>query len=410
MPTDVKRRDFLRIAGSVGIGAALAPILASCAAPAIGGGAAATSGGKIKIGFMTAQTGPESILGKIQYQAYALGVKQINTAGGISHRQIETIRADDASDSKQTIDKSNQLALSDKVTAVVGLITSVEREAALTILPKYKVPLFYTTYYEGSYLGAHACNNYYVGLGQVPNQQIDPLVPWLTENVGKSYYIVGSDYIWPRGTSVRLKELVKQADGTVLGEQYFPFGTTDFSQVIRDIQLTKAEICWVTLAGTDFLNFLNQYNQFSGKAKLVSIGMDDVFARQNPAAAAGVIASQAYFMSIKNDSNTRFLAQYAKDYGKDAPVNAIGVAAYNAIWLIKHAIEVSDGSLDAAKWVPQLSKVSFAGPMGVVSVNAQNQNSVSSNYIGQVAKDGSIPVLSTTKAVQPSLPGCSVNW
>ena len=405
--TEYQRRGFLRIAAGAGAAAALAPLLAACASPAAGG-SGESSNGPIKIGFLTAQTGLETILGKTQYQCYALGAKQINEAGGIAGRKIVTVREDDAADSKQTIDKANKLALSDKVLAVIGLITSTEREAALTVLPKKKTPLFYTTYYEGSYLGAHACNTYYIGLGQVPNQQIDPLVPWLSNNIGKTYYIVGSDYLWPRGTSIRLKELVKETGGRIVGEKYFPFGTTDFSQVIRDIASSKADITWVTLAGTDFLTFLNQYEQFGNKAKLVSLGMDDVFAKENPKSAQGVIASQAYFMSIENDANSKFLAEYAEEYGADAPVNAIGVAAYNSIWLLKAAIEKANGSTDPAKWLAALSTVSFNGPTGAISVSGINQNSVAANYIGQVNNDGTIRVVNSSPAVKPDVPGCSL--
>ncbi|MEO8262271.1 MAG: substrate-binding protein [Pseudolysinimonas sp.] len=403
----MQRRDFIRLAGGLGAAAALSPMLAACATPAAAGGGGSTDG-PIKLGFLSALTGLETILGATQYQCFELAVNQINAAGGIAGREITTIKEDNAADSKQTIDKSNKLALSDKVTAVVGLITSIEREAALTVLPKNKVPLLYTTYYEGSYFDAHACDPYYVGLGQVPNQQIDPLVPWLSDNVGSSYYIVGSDYIWPRGTSIRLAELVEDSGGKIVGEQYFPFGTTDFSQVIRDIDSSGADIAWVPLAGTDFLTFLNQYHQFDGKAKLVSIGMDDVFAHENPAAAEGVIASQAYFMSLENDANAKFLKAYANDYGADAPVNAIGVAAYNAPWLIKAAIEEVDGSTDPDKWMPAISKVSLDGPMGVVSVDPTNQNTTQANYIGEVASDGSIPVIEAVQNVTPDVPGCSL--
>lgn len=405
MPPEMQRRNFLRLAGGLGAAGALAPLISSCSVPGSSGG----DSDEISIGFLTAQTGLETILGKTQYQCYALGAMEINAAGGIAKKKIRTIREDDAADSKQTIDKANKLALQDQVTAVVGLISSLEREAALTVLPKHQTPLFYTTYYEGAYLDAHACGEYYVGLGQVPNQQIDPLVPWLTENLGKSYYIIGSDYIWPRGTSVRLKELVDQDGGSIVGEQYAPFGTTDFSTVFRELESTKPDICWVTLAGADFLTFLNQYHQFNAKPKLVSLGMDDVFSKENPDAAAGVIASQAYFMSIKNAANDKFLGEYAKEYGTDAPVNAIGVAAYNSIWLIKKAIEQVDGSLDPDTWVPALKDVSFDSPMGPVTVDPANQHGTYSNYIGEVAADGSVKILQETPTVAPEVQGCSLD-
>jgi urea transport system substrate-binding protein len=218
---------------------------------------------------------------------------------------------------------------------------------------------------------------------------------------------VGSDYIWPRGTSIRLKELVAADGGSVAGEQYFPFGTTDFSQVLREIDSSGADVAWITLAGTDFLTFLTQAHQFGLKAKLVSIGMDDVFAHANPDAAAGVIASQAYFRSIETDANAAFLDAYSTAYGADAPVNAIGVAAYNAVHLIAAAVEKAD-SVDTDTWMAEISNVEFDSPMGLVKVSATNQNTTCANYIGEVQADGSISILSESAAVEPDLPGCSL--
>jgi urea transport system substrate-binding protein len=403
MPFEIQRRNFLRLGGGVGLAAAFGPTLAACSSSS-----GSANADELRIGFLTAFTGLETILGETQFNCYKLAADEINAAGGVAGRKIVTIKEDDATDSQKTIDKANKLALQDQVVAVIGLITSLEKEAALSVLPKQKTPLFYTTYYEGSYLNAKSCDPNYVGMGQVPNQQIDPLVPWLSENVGKTYYIVGSDYIWPRATSERLRQLVDGAGGTIVGEQYFPFGTTDFSKVFRDLQTKKPDICWAPLAGADFMTFLNQYDQFSAKPQLVSIGMDDVFARENPGVGTGSIASQSYFMSIDTPANKKFLKSYQRAYGAGKPVNAIGEAAYNSLWLMKAAIEKAKGSVDPADWVPALSQVSFEAPSGLVRIDRATQHAITEAHIGEVEKDGSIKVLSSMDAITPVVTGCSL--
>lgn len=404
MSAEFQRRDFLRLAGGVGAAAAFGPLIAGCSGSTSG----SSSSDEIKIGFLTAFTGLETILGQTQYNCYSLAAKEINAAGGIAGRKVTTFKEDDATDSKATIDKANKLGLQDNVIAIIGLISSLEKEAALSVIPKLKIPLFYTTYYEGSYLKAKACDPYYVGMGQVPNQQIDPFVPWLSKNVGKTYYIAGSDYIWPRATSVRLKELVAEAGGTIVGEEYFPFGTTDFSKVFRELGTKKPDICWANLAGADWQTFINQYSQFSASPRLVSLGMDDVFSRENPGVGAGTIASQSYFMSIASPQNEKFLKAYHDAYGADKPVNAIGELAYDSLWLIKAAIEKVKGSTDPTKWIPALSQVSFEAPSGTVRINASNQAATTDAHIGEVQKDGSIKILSTQKSVTPLVAGCNL--
>jgi urea transport system substrate-binding protein len=402
---NVDRRQLLKWALGISAAGGLSPLVSACAGPS----GSSKSSGNIKLGFLTAFTGLETLLGQTQYNCFKLAVDQINAKGGIADRKISIYKEDDATDSKQTIDKANQLALKDQVTAVIGLISSLEKEAAMTVLPKEKTPLMYTTYYEGAYGGAKACDPNYVGMGQVPNQQIVPLVPWLSKNVGKSYYVVGSDYIWPRATTEALKQSLDKEGGRLLGAEYYPFGTNDFGKVFRNLQSTKPDICWVALAGTDFTTFLKQYEQFNAKPKLVSCGLDDVFSRENPGVGKGAIASQSYFMTIPGATNKKFLADYHKAYGNDKPVNAIGELAYDAVWLVKAAIEKAGGSLEASKWTKQLAAVSFAGPSGTVRIDSDNQHCVSNSYIGEVQSDGSIKILTSDKAVAPDVTGCHLS-
>jgi urea transport system substrate-binding protein len=402
----VGRRQLFKWTFGLGGAATFGPLVTACAGPK---GTGDEEGGPIKLGFLTAFTGLETILGETQYDCFMLAVDQINADGGIAGRQIEVVREDNGTDSKQTIDKANELALKEEVVAVIGMISSLEKEAAFTVLPKNKTPMMYTTYYEGNYGGAQACDKYYVGMGQVPNQQMEPLIPWLSENVGKSYYVVGSDYIWPRATTEALKELIDREGGELLGSVFYPFGTSDFGKVFRDLQSKKPDICWVTLAGSDFNTFLKQYEQFNVEPRLVAIGFDDVFAHENPGTGVGAIASQSYFMSVDSETNSEFLKAFHETFGDDAPVNAIGEAAYSSVWLLKQAIESADGSTNPEDWLPKLGDASFDAPGGTVRIDPQTQHLVSTSYIGEVQEDGTIKILAAQEGMVPEVEGCELS-
>ncbi len=422
----VGRRQMLKTSLGMGAAAALAPVLAACGSDAgsganssgtdpeagsdptdnPGGSDSSATGEAIKVGFMTDLTGITANLGDIQDKCFNLAVNQINSSGGIAGRPIEFITEDTGADSTQTIEKATKLALEDEVVAVIGLITSLVREAALTVLPSEKVPLLYTTYYEGAASGAVACDPYLIGTGQVPNQQIEPLVPYLTENVGTTYTVVGSDYIWARGTTEVLEELVAKEGGNVKSSTFYPFGTTDFGPFFQQLEEDDPDICWVTLAGTDFSTFLKQYEQFGATAKLVSPAMDEVFAATSPGTGVGTLTSQSYFSTVDNDENTKFLEDYQAAYGEDALVNSIGEATYNAVWILKEAIEAADGDSDPEKWIPKLSEVDFASPSGTIGVDADTQHAVSNNYIGELTEEGTIRILETSEGNVPQVNGC----
>ncbi|WP_328665447.1 transporter substrate-binding protein [Streptomyces sp. NBC_00322] len=399
----LNRRQMLKAGLGVGAVTVLGGALTAC-----GNDDDPTGSGDIKIGFLSAFTGTATIFGETQFRCFELAVNQINAAGGIGGRKISVVKEDDATSPSTTIAKANKLALQDRVVACVGLITSLEREAALTVLPKRKVPLLYTTYYEGAAAGAKACDEYLVATGQVPNQQIEPLVPWLTKNVGKTYAVIGSDYIWPRGTTEVLEKLVAVQGGKVLSKDFYAFGTNDFGPFFKKLQTTKPDICWVTLAGGDFTTFVKQWEQFKPKGvRLVAIGFDDLYAQQNPGLGVGAITSQSYFMSIDRKQNQEFLAAYKKAYG-GGPVNAIAEAAYSAVYLLKGAIDAAGGSTVPQKWLPMLAKAKFEAPSGSIALDPANQHTISSNYIAEVQAGGKIKIITSQERVTPLVPGCSL--
>jgi len=133
---------------------------AAVAAGTIGFPAILKAQDNVKIGFLTALTGLETILGETQLHCFQLAVDDINAAGGAGGRQIEYLVEDDQTTTKGAIDKARKLIFQDKVHAVIGMIASLERVAALSVTSPAKKLLIYTTYYEGG-----ECDKYLVCTG-----------------------------------------------------------------------------------------------------------------------------------------------------------------------------------------------------------------------------------------------------
>src|SRR4051794_21765927 len=133
---------------------------------------------KVKIGFLSALTGLETILGETQLNCFKLAVQEINAAGGAGGRQLEYVVEDDQTTTKGCIDKARKLLSQDKVNVIIGLIASLEHVATRSVTTPARQMLIYTTYYEGG-----VCERPFFATGQVPNQQIDPFSAWLTRNV-----------------------------------------------------------------------------------------------------------------------------------------------------------------------------------------------------------------------------------
>ena len=262
MKNKITRRTALK-----GIG-----LTTTMAATGIGFPAILRAADTINVGFMAPLTGFGAVVGPFIKNCFDLAVEEINSQGGAGGRKIEYIVEDTQSTTKGTIDKTRKLIGRDKVDVLMGLVYSMERQAALSVSARAKKLLIYPTFYEGG-----ECEKYLVCTGQVPNQSIDKFVPWLTKNVGKSVYIMGSDYIWPRNCAKAIKAAFAESGGKVVGEAFFPFGTQDFAPALQEFKAAKPDMLWNMVVGPDGTTLTKQYRSFNLKPQLVSNAIDEIW-------------------------------------------------------------------------------------------------------------------------------------
>jgi urea transport system substrate-binding protein len=387
------RRDTLKTMGA-GIAAATFGTLAM---PSI----VSAKSGPIKLGFLSDMTGLETILGETQLNCFKLAVSEINKAGGIAGRKVEFLVEDDQTTTKGAIDKARKLIHSDNVDVIIGLITSLTESAARSVTTPAKKLLMYTTYYEGG-----VCDRYFFSTGQVPNQQIVPSVEWLTANTGKSTFIIGSDYVWPRKSAEAVTAAMEAKGGKVVGSEFVPFGTQDFGPIFDKVKAANPDFLWIMVAGNDLISCLKQYKSFGFKQQLFSNGLDDVFSRFHPDLTAGALSNQAYFMGLENEKNAAFKKAYAAMFGADKPINAIGEAAYDAVYLYKLAVEEAK-STKTEDVIAALGKVEFDAPQGKVNFAANNVLR-SNSVLARCNDKGGWETVKNYGQIDPDVPGCKL--
>jgi urea transport system substrate-binding protein len=357
----------------------------------------------IKIGFHSALTGLETILGETQVNCFKLAVDEINAAGGAGGRQIEYLVEDNQTTTRGAIDKTRKFILEDKVDVIIGMITSLERAAALSVSAPAKKLVIYPTYYEGG-----ECERYLACTGQIPNQSVDSFVPWIEKNVGKSVYILGSDYAWPQKTAEAISAAFAKIGGKTLGTEFFPFGTQDFGPALDRIRAAKPDMVWELFAGADAVTFVKQFASYKPGGQLLTNGIDELFTTSiGGADVDGIIVNQSYFTTLDTPANKTFLANYRAKYGAKAIVNSIAEATYDAVWLYAKAVEAA-GSAETEKVIDALGKVEFAAPQGTVKFDASNQHMVTNSIIGRCRKDGLFDIVENFGPIQPVVSGCKL--
>jgi urea transport system substrate-binding protein len=354
----------------------------------------------VKVGILHSLTGTIAIAEASVVDAEKLAIEEINASGGVMGRKIEPIIEDGASDWPTFAEKARKLLDRDKVATIFGCYTSASRKAVLPVMEKSKGLLYYPTYYEGL---EQSPNIMYTA--QEATQSVIAAVDWLAKNRGKSFYLIGSDYIWPRTTNKIAKPTIVKAGGTVVGEDYFPLGHIEFSSVINKIKASKAEVILSTVVGGSNVAFYKQLAAagITGKTQaLLALAVsEEELSGIGPENAAGFLSCMGYFQSVKNPANEKFVKAFKAKYGAKRVLGDTLDCGYTSVYLWKLAAEKA-GSFEVPKVVAASSELAWDAPEGKIKFHKANHHLWKHARIGEFTKDGQVKILYESSLIEPN--------
>lgn len=359
----------------------------------------AASGDGIKVGVLHSLSGTMAISEKSVVDSTLLAIEEINSAGGVLGKQIQPIVEDGASDWPTFAEKARKLIEEDQVVVVFGCWTSASRKAVLPVFEEKNHMLFYPVQYEGQ-----ECSKNIFYTGAAPNQQIEPSVDWLLENKGTEFYLVGSDYVFPRTANTIIKAQLEAKNGTTVGEDYLPLGNTEVAPIIAKIRsaLPNGGVIYNTLNGDSNVAFFKQLKGAGlGPDRYpvmsVSIAEEEVKAIGTDFL-TGQYAAWNYFMTVESDANTKFVEAFRAKYGDERVTNDPMEAGYISVNLWKQAVEQagSEGTPTDLEAVRQAAYgQTFEAPGGTVTMNP-NHHISKTVRIGEVRDDGLFEIVYAT--------------
>lgn len=359
----------------------------------------------VTVGILHSVTGTMAISETGSVQAEKLAIEQINAQGGILGRKIEFIQEDGASDWPTFAEKARKLLVNDKVASVMGCWTSASRKAVLPVFEQHNGFLYYPTFYEGLEQSPNV-----IYTGQEATQQIIAGLDWVSETKdAKTFYLLGSDYIWPRTSNkIARKHIENFLEGSsVVGEEYYPLGHTQFNSVINKIRLRKPDVIYAIVVGGSNVAFYKQLRAAgidpAGESPLVltiSVTEDEIrgIGGEN---IEGTYACMKYFQSLENENNLAFVKAFKEMWGDDIVIGDVTQAAYLGPWLWKAAVEKA-GSFDVDKVrEAQIGVELDTAPEGYVKVH-ENHHLWSKTRVGRAQADGQYEVVfETAELVEP---------
>ncbi|HIV71224.1 MAG TPA: urea ABC transporter substrate-binding protein [Candidatus Aquabacterium excrementipullorum] len=359
---------------------------------------------EVTVGQLHSATGTMAISETGSIQAEQLAIDQINAMGGILGRKIKVIKEDGASDWPTFAEKSKKLLVNDRVAAVFGCWTSASRKAVLPIFEKENGLLYYPTFYEGLEQSKNV-----IYTGQEATQQIIYSLDWGSkEKKAKTFFLVGSDYIWPRTSMKIARKHIESVGklGKVVGEEYYPLGHTNFNSLINKIKVAKPDCIFAAVVGGSNVAFYKQLKAAGitgAKQFLLTLSVtEDEMLGVGGENFAGFYSSMKYFQTLTNDNNKKFVEAFKKAYGPKAVIGDVTQAGYLGPWLWKAAVEKA-GSFDVDKVVAASPGIELkTAPEGYVKVHA-NHHLWSKSRIAQGQPDGTFKVVSESpELIEPN--------
>ncbi len=351
----------------------------------------------IKIGVAVGLSGANSVVAPAVVQSSQLAVEEINAAGGILGRKVQLEIADDASGAVGAQKAYDTLVFQKDVDAIISMETSAARNAALPIVARGKKPFIYTSFYEG-----RSCSPWMYVNGWVPEQQVAPVVDFFEKSKGaKTFYLVGSDYAFGRGMLEFTKKYIEQHGGKVVGEEYLPIDSTDWTPILSKIRSVHPDaLISATAGGAPNVALAKQLKGSGMTLPYGNLAIDEGTAKSMGDVVTGIYMSGSYLTSIDTSANKKFLTAMDKQFGKDVKTpNELSEPQYEAFFLYKAAVEKA-GSTDPGKVIKALGQVSFNGPRGVVSMDKSRHTPLAMR-LGQIQPDGSVKILQTFPDVNP---------
>ncbi|MEK4381869.1 urea ABC transporter substrate-binding protein [Aeribacillus sp. FSL K6-2848] len=340
----------------------------------------------VKVGILHSLSGTMAISEVSLKDAELMAIEEINNSGGLLGKKIEPVIEDGASDWPTFAEKAKKLLQQDKVATIFGGWTSASRKAMLPVVEQNKGLLWYPVQYEGM---ESSPNIFYTGA--TTNQQIVPAVSWLLNNKGKKFFLIGSDYVFPRTANSIIKAQLKAEGGEVVVEEYTPLGHTDYSTVINKMKKVKPDVVFNTLNGDSNVAFFKQLKDAGITSKDVTVMSVSIAEEEirgiGSEVLAGHLAVWNYFQTTDTPENKAFVEKYKEAYGEERVTDDPIEAAYIAVHLWAEAVKKA-GSFEVEKVKEAAKGIEYKAPGGTVKIEGENQHLWKTVRIGEIQPDG----------------------
>jgi urea transport system substrate-binding protein len=363
--------------------------------------------GSIKVGILHSLSGTMTASERPLQELLVMMIEQQNARGGLLGRPIEPVIVNPHSDTKAYAELARKLIADHKAAAIFGCWSSASRKEVLPIVERSNALLFYPSQYEGE----EASRNIFY-TGATPPQQAIPAVNYLRDQGIQRFFLVGTDYVYPRTTNAILKGYLASQQIFDVAELYTPLGLKDWHEVVEHIRrFAKCGRTAIvaTVSGDANVHFFRELAEQGVSADAIPVMSLSINEAELPALMRSKISGNYvawnYLHAFDTPENRAFIAEWRAFTGRpDAVTNDPMEATWIGFHLWTAAVETA-GTTDVAKVRMALGGTRLTAPSGFqVLMDADTHHLFKPVMIGRIADDGRIIPVSVTEGLVPPDP------
>jgi branched-chain amino acid transport system substrate-binding protein len=360
-------------------------------------------GEPIRIGLLTPITGNLARWGGYAQNGAGLAADEINAAGGVLGRPLQVIAADSQCQPAQGVSALRRLITADRATFIIGDICSSVTLAAMPVVAESKVILVNAgsshpdiTYKAGVGGNAWTFRNY-------PTDELRTQIvtEYVVKQGARRFSILNVDSDFGRGAAILSKKQLDKLGGTLLSEDYFKSGETDFAPVLTKIKGLKPDVLLVYGLPDSVPPLTAQMKAQGLKVKLAGVAeftTPDIIKRSQADVLEGAVEGMSWAPILGGEGNRAFVEAYRKRAGDAPQVHAF--THYESLKLLARAI-ADAGTVDPAKVREALARIQYDGLMGRVRFDDHNQAEVP---MAVLAVESGAPVSKGTFTIKITYP------
>ena len=361
---------------------------------AMGGADAA----KIKIGVVLPYSGGAAQFGEQIDRGMNLFIKQHKAAFG--GHEIELIKRDSKRPGGDIAKNAVQeLITRQKVDILTGFVFSPNAMASAPLITQGKVPMVIM---NAGTAWIPSLSPYIVRVSFTMWHAGYPMGGYAMNKLGCKTAVIGYTN-YPPGKDSRnaFTTGFEKSGGKVL--EAIPMGgprqVPDFTPFFQRVKNAKPDCFYIFVpAGNHAVAVVKTYTNLGMRAagiRLIGPGdiTQDTKLQSMPKEAAGMITVHHYSADYKTPVNMAFVKAWKAAYGADTTPDFMGVAGYDGMAAIAHAITAQDGSITAEGTMKALSGWSYDSPRGKITIDPETRDIIQDSNVHKVVfKDGRLMI------------------